>query len=251
MQDPDKGEISVVVNSTIYTASKYLQEYGEKATRSDDAVVPVELWNGVLFETHFSHIAYSLVNHGQALEILRNKFALCIYTVNVVASFFKYIRKEHGQDWLSFYLLTQRQLKGKSQKRKRGGTRRIERFLRLRVEQAIGMEGLMRVIRGSWWEWNFGSKLFFWCWPLEIRVSARDGYPVFVQSALPRYRRKQRTPEKEYMSVKMEEKIKKVTYINYISKGIVLSLINCFAVEKGTEDIRLVYDGTYILICIQ
>ena len=242
LQDPDQVELTVA--TTIDTASKYLKDYGEKAARSDDAVVPVELWNGVLFETHFSHIAYSPVKHGRALEILRNKFALRIYTVNVVTSFFKYIRKEHGQDWLSFYLSTRRQLKGKSQKRKRGWMRRIERYQKLRIELSIGMEGLTRVVQGSWWEWNFGSTLFFWRWPVQIREAARDGYPVFVQSALPRYRRKQRTPDKEYMLVKMKEKIKKVTDRKYISNGVVLSLINCFAVEKGTEDIRLVYDGT-------
>ena len=46
------------------------------------------------------------------------------------------------------------------------------------------------------------------------------------------------------MVVKMKEKLKKVTDRKYISKGVVKSLINCFAVEKGSDDIRLVYDGT-------
>ena len=45
------------------------------------------------------------------------------------------------------------------------------------------------------------------------------------------------------MLVKMKEK-KKVAEQKYISKGVVRSLINCLAVEKGTEDIHLVYDGT-------
>ena len=67
--------------------------------------------------------------------------------------------------------------------------------------------------------------------------------PVFIQSELPRDRRKQRLPDKEYMIIKMKEKLKKVINRRYISKGVVKSLINCFAVEKGSDDIRLVYDG--------
>ena len=56
--------------------------------------------------------------------------------------------------------------------------------------------------------------------------------------------RKQRPPDKEYMLVNMKEKLGKVTKQKYISKGVVRSLINCFAVEKGSDDIRLVYDRT-------
>ena len=242
LQDPLSGEIAV--DKVEDLATKYLEKFGEKAARSDDAAVPVELWNGVLFEKYFSHIAYSPLKHGRALEVIRNKFALRIYTKNVVSSFFKYVKKVHGNDWLTFYLDTRKQVKGRTKKRKRGWTKRIERYQRLRVNLSIGMEGLTRVIRGSWWEWNFGSTLFFWRWPMQIREAARDGYPVFVQSELPRYRRKQRPPDKEYMLIKMKEKLRKVTDRKYISKDVVLSLINCFAVEKGSDDIRLVYDGT-------
>ena len=242
LQDPIVGDIAVDQAKDV--ATKYLAQFGDKAARSDNASVPVELWNSVLFEKHFSHIAYSPVKHGRALEIIRNKFALRIYVVNVVSSFFKFIKKEHGDDWLTFYLATRKQVKGKAVKRKRGWIKRSERYQKLRIDLSIGMEGLTRVVKGSWWEWDYGSTLFFWRWPKEIRDSARDGYPVFVQGDLPRYRRKQRPPDKEYMHIKMTEKLKKVTDRKYISKGVVRSLINCFAVEKGSDDIRLVYDGT-------
>ena len=242
LQNPDTGELALI--NIKDESAKYLKLYGEKTARSDDAAVPVELWNGVLFEKYFSHIAYSPLKHGRALEVLRNKFALRIYTINVVKSFFKFIKKNYGSDWLKFYLVTRKQIKGKGQKRKRGWTSKIERYHRLRGDLSIGMEGLTRVIQGSWWEWDYGSTLFFWRWPKEIRTSARDGLPVFIQQALPRYRRKQRLPDKEYMVTRMKEKIAKVTKRKYISKGVVRSLINCFAVEKGESDIRLVYDGT-------
>ena len=242
LQDPNNGDIAK--ETALDVTANFLKGYGEKVAKSDNAAVPVELWNAVLFEKHFSHIAYSPVKHGRALEIIRNKFALRIYTINVVSSFFKFIKKNHGHDWLKFYLDTRRRVKGKLLKRKRGWKRKEERFQSLRADLAIGMEGLVRVIQGSWWEWDYGSTLFFWRWPIEIREAARDGLPAFIQSDLPRYRRRQRPPDKEYMLVKMKEKLGKVTKRKYISKGVVRSLINCFAVEKGTEDIRLVYDGT-------
>ena len=106
------------------------------------------------------------------------------------------MKKEHGKGWLNFYLSTRRQIKGKDHKRKRGWDKRMDRYQKLRGDLAIGMEGLTRIIKGSWWEWNFRSTLFFWRWLAEIRSAARDGYPVFIQSELPRYRRKQDHPRK-------------------------------------------------------
>ena len=126
-----------------------MKQYGEKVARSDDAQVPVELWNSVLFETRFAHIAYSPVKHRRALEVLCNKFTLRIYTINVVKSFFNYIKKIHWQDWLSFYLKSRKQLKGVDKKRKRGWIKRLERYHNLRVDLAICMDGLSRVIQGS------------------------------------------------------------------------------------------------------
>ena len=73
------NEAGFTADNSIDLAATYLKQYGEKAARSDDTIVPVELWNGVLFKRHFSHITYSPVKHGRALEVLRNKFALHIY----------------------------------------------------------------------------------------------------------------------------------------------------------------------------
>ena len=42
----------------------------------------------------------------------------------------------------------------------------------------------------------------------------------------------------------MVGKLKKVIQRGYVSDAYIRSLINCFAVAKGVQDIRLVYDGT-------
>ena len=110
---------------------------------------------------------------------------------------------------MSFYLHTRQIAKQPGQKRKRGWTKKIDRYQKLRVDLSVRMEGLARVIQGSWWEWDYRSTLFFWRWLLQIRNSARDGLPVFTQQALPTIRRKQSQPDKEYMLIKMKEKLGK------------------------------------------
>ena len=233
-------------NSVSDSASRYLALYGQKAAKDDNATVPVELWNGYLFEKHLPSIRYDPHVHGTALETLRNKFALRIYWSNVSRSFFKYLRATYGKDWATFYFSNRSILK--SRKRKREGMRltpsRVRVLKNLHKDLDVGLDGLRRVLNGTWWEWNQGSTLFFWRWPIAIRKAARDGVPVFVEGKLPRYRRKQRLPSAPYMKERMIEKLKKVTQRKYLENGSVLSLINCFAVPKGQEDIRLVYDGT-------
>lgn len=65
---------------------EYLAAYGEKAAKDDDARIPVELWNGWLFHKHLTHIKYVPEKHDWALEVLREKFALRIYIINITKS---------------------------------------------------------------------------------------------------------------------------------------------------------------------
>ena len=92
--------------------------------KADDASVPVKLWNDFLFKKHFPHIVYLPIKHKRALEVLRNKFALRIYVVNTVTSFFKFVKVKNGDNWLSFYLAMQKQVTGKNKKRKRDWNKR-------------------------------------------------------------------------------------------------------------------------------
>ena len=244
--DFHQEKTEIVVNVPSDSAARYLALYGQKSAKDDNASVPVELWNGYLFEKHLSTLLYDPFKHGTALEMLRNKFALRIYRRNISKSFFKYLRTTYGEDWLSFYQSNRTTLN--SRKRKREGTRlspsQLNLLKNLVKDLAVGLDGLKRVLEGSWWEWDKGSTLFFWRWPVAIRKAARDGVPVFVEGRLPRYRRKQRLPKETYMKERMIDKLTKVTQRKYVEPGSVLSLINCFAVPKGQEDIRLVYDGT-------
>jgi hypothetical protein len=233
--------------------ASFLKAYGNKAGKDDDASIPVELWNSYLFIKHIPDVKYDPTVHGPALEVLRNKFAFRVYIRSVTKSFFNYIKSEYGNDWLKRYFRTRLSLQ-KGKKRKR--TPSIPElklydyttFQEIHADLEVGLDGLMRVMKGSWWEWKDGSTLFFWRWPKEIRRWARDGVPVFVQGKLPRWKHKQRLPTSTVKAEKMKNKLMKSVDRRYICDGSVSSLINCFAVDKGIDDIRLVYDGTKSLL---
>jgi hypothetical protein len=58
-----------------------------------------------------------------------------------------------------------------------------------RKDMAAAADCLRRAAGASWWDWDDGSRLFFWRWPAEARVWARDGLPIYHQpSLLPQYR---------------------------------------------------------------
>lgn len=111
------------------------------------------------------------------------------------------------------------------------------------------MDGIRRVLDGSWWERDNGSTLFFWRWPEGIRKkAARDGLTIFVQGKLPRYTRAQQVTSNPVKFEQVWKKIIKVINRGYIVDHHIQSLINYFDVPKGLTDIRLVYDGTKSLL---
>jgi hypothetical protein len=99
-------------------------------------------------------------------------------------------------------------------------------------------------MESSWWEWTMGSRLLFWRWPKPHRIAARDGYPPYVQAALPSYKRPQPHEKNSEVRAKVKEKLNTVRKRKYISKGHVRILTSYFCVPKGEDDVRIVYDAT-------
>ena len=205
----------------------YLIDYGQKAAKSDDAVVPVELWDRCVLRDHFDWLPYSQ-KVADALDVLRTKFAWRMYIINLVRSFFRYLKKTYGYDWWRNFNL-----------------REATNLSELKKDLAIGLDSLRRALNSTWWEWTDGSTCYFWRWPEMVRTSIRDGFKICVEKKLPEYKKRQMfkglTPEQ--MNA-LELKVKKVIHRKYLNKGYVKSLINYFAVPKGADDIRVVYDGT-------
>jgi hypothetical protein len=111
-------------------------------------------------------------------------------------------------------------------------------------DREAGLDCLERVAGADFWDWRVGSRLFFWRWPGEQRLRARDGLPVHVTGTLPKYRVPQ-TPERD-VGVKeaVKAKLHKFIVRGYLVDGTVTSLVNYFAVPKGDADVRSVFDGT-------
>ena len=231
-------------------AAIYLQEYGDKAAKGEDARIPTELWDGHLFRHYFPSLKYEFAVHGKALVILREKFMFRLLLQTTTRSFTRYLIMKYGRTWLAFYLDNRRLYLAKGCRKRKRGSERVgdvcesKKFHNLAKDMSQGFEALTRMAKSSWWEWKGGSSLLFWRWPREIREAARDGYPICIRKKLPRWIRTQRLPREIHIVRKIKEKFVKVLDKGYVAEGPVRSMINCFPVEKGDDDIRLVYDGT-------
>ena len=226
----------------------YLEDYGQRAAKDDDATIPVLLWNRYLFSNGLKGRVYHW-KHGIALERFRRHLGYRWYKRSLVRSFLRYLRREYGADWFSTYHTTKRYHTSKKRKRhEREGiaahTLSNNEYFNIHRDLIVGRDCITRAVNASWWEWLDGSTCFFWRWPSPIRHHVHDGYPVFVQGRLPSWKKKQNVPKQKAMALKMKDKLEKVTNRRYIIPGTVHSLIHVFAVAKGETDIRLVYDGT-------
>jgi hypothetical protein len=83
----------------------------------------------------------------------------------------------------------------------------------------VGGDAVARSAASTWWNWEDGSRPIHLRWPVEYCVIIPDGLPVhFLDTMLP--------------------------YRSYIAGGRVDSLTAFFAVKKGDDDVRPVYDGS-------
>ena len=108
-----------------------------------------------------------------------------------------------------------------------------------------GQAVLDQVLQSTWWEWSFGSSLYFWRWNgIEQQRAARDGMRSFVQSTLPvgwQPKRLNLNPEVRDMVV---GKIDGMARRCYLVSGHVSNSLDYFAVPKGDAVMRYVFDGS-------
>jgi hypothetical protein len=108
-----------------------------------------------------------------------------------------------------------------------------------RARDAIG-----RLSNSDWWEWTDGSAPAHWKWPEWHRETIRDGLPVWFKEAPKQWTRPQAAGKTRAEHEQMKEKLGKVRDRRHVTGGQVDSLTSFFAVPKGTDDVRMVYDGT-------
>lgn len=213
-----------------------VSEMSRLRAKNDDAGAAVENWNRRIIAGLSDQGSYDPVTHDRALDALR-KFQLIYFRNNnrgVMGSFRRFMTMKYGADWLL-------ELK----KMKRHTRHQSQSLGEMRRDYEVGMDAVARAINGSFWDWDDGSTVMFWRWPQEVQGELRDGIKVwFREKELPSYWGHQRWPENDTERAKLKEKLLKVVRKNYIVPGHVKSLTGFFAVPKGLNDIRIVYDAS-------
>jgi hypothetical protein len=111
------------------------------------------------------------------------------------------------------------------------------------VNTAAMRDCIQRLANSTWWDWADGSRLLFWRWPSYWMVEARDGARGFHLGApAPRLNFPQPPMAEEWIRAKDREKLEKLLRRRYITAGPCRNTVPRFAVPKGADDIRVVWD---------
>ena len=196
------------------------------AVKADDALAPFWIWDGRI-RGIYPWITDSALSGFRLL-------ALLWWRRSLVQSFLAYLRLRFGANWPALVASSPLQ----------GGEESFN-FDSFPVLLAAGRCVLSQLLRSTWWDWDAGSSLIFWRWNgLSQQADAWFGTPIHVTDALPSYHRRQRAPPAE-MLPQVSKKLSTVLergYLDGVSPP--SSMTDYFAVPKGDNDIRMVYNGT-------
>eukprot|EP00978_Attheya_sp_CCMP212_P022566 scaffold67484_cov35-Attheya_sp.AAC.1 len=164
----------------------------EKATKSDDAPVPVELWNDEVarllgttvtpkFEIILDKFRIRLVRLWKK-RLLRREFCCWYAKKHKLVTTLPVISKselEASNNWLIGGRSAQTAREELLNKYKAWWTATYRNGSKEKLKDAAGgMDCIQRASETSYWEWNCGSRLFFWRWPPQYFECARDGVPL-------------------------------------------------------------------------
>jgi len=186
-----------------------------KAVKNDNAQVPMELWEEYLL-CPFPHQA-ELIAHPGWIKAM------------------KVFQQLGLQRWRRDKLRSYVQWKRKNQDKP------VE-FLAQAHEAA--REALERATLATWWDWPNGSRPFFWNWPEEVQTEVMLGLKWWLRKGFVPFKKKQRILRDLVTHSLVKEKLEIIREKGYVAPGKVTALMFFFDVQKGTDDIRMVYDGT-------
>jgi hypothetical protein len=221
---PNSANVSMAPANLNATELEVWNQQYSKSVKADNAQTPIHLWDSRVWV--LAHNGMQLQQYGERfakcpLNALRGML-LAPWRVNLHKDFLLYLSTEYGDTWRN------------PKTRSEGASKDV----------LAGCDCLWRGGLADWWEWKAGSRPFFWRWPAEHRLAARDGYPPFIQSPLPNYKRPQPPERDPVMRQQVKDKLATVREKGYIDKGKVLSLTSYYGVPKGEQNIRMVYDAT-------
>jgi len=226
-EEPVRRHDAWSLPDTMYGSGDTFQVEGayRQAVKADDAAVPVQLWNDRVWnqvQTKEGALQrFQGLYPGRCpLDTIRG-LLLTRWRIMVRRSLIRYLAKKHGSAWANSI------------------------SPEATADITCGRDCLRKCTQADWWEWRGGSTLFFWRWAPEFCLVARDGLPINTyQDRLPHYRQPQRQENDGNIRTQVHAKLTNVMAKGYIATGPVLSLTSYFAVPKGDNDIRMVYDST-------
>ena len=227
------------------------EEREKKATKADDAAVPVEIWNERYLQgTKWKEEDLEKVE--KALDVMRG-FLLRVWRRRVLRSFSCWMRnkgttqfKEEGEN-RSIGITPGPKV---SHKWREEGGRQIYGEWRSKYWNKHGLDlesaadSIRRASEASWWDWDGGSRPFHWRWPEFYMEIIRDGLPIYLSSRAPMYKTPQKDPKDDEERKILVKKLSKVRSRGYIASDYVVSLTSFFWVPKGEDDVRIAHNGT-------
>ena len=221
------------------------EEVDVKATKSDDAKVHSQKWNQEIYRTMNLD---SSEERDQALDGFRN-WMLNWYKRRTMKRYFDW--RLNGLERMKVDGLSEcvKTPDGAKYEWTLGGLSKYKQWHRSihkghAKESEAALDAISRVANSTWWEWNDGSRCMHWLWPEWYRETIRDGLKVWFNKRPARWRQPQKGGKTPAEHEFMKKKLKKVRDLRYVAPGPVESLTSFFAVPKGEDDIRMVYDGT-------
>ena len=204
----------------------------DKATKADDAAVPVFLWNDRIqkgleniWSSDTTLDGTRPLDFGNEADQLRFRCALNKLRHGCLC----YWKRKVKADFEKWY-----QLKGKSHPH-------------AKQVWIDGQAAVSKASQASWWNWDKGSSIFFWRWPADYQEIVRVGLAPMFDTEAPTNRDQQPAYECEEVRAKVKKKLDNVLmkgYIELTDIKLVEAMMFMFHVPKGEADIRMVYDGT-------
>jgi len=192
-----------------------------KAVKSDDAEVPVHLWNEKVF------FGPPTPDQSGTAPFLHSRL-IRHYRRWLLKDCMLYLRTLHGKSWYD----------KKTKARGKGFDRDVE-----------AVHGIVwRSTENNWFEFPMGSRLKFFRFPQKYQTMARDGVPIFFMGPKPTSKRAQATNMNPDKKAILKDKLGNIVHKKYLAvlDEELASLIKYFGVPKGVidgviQDWRIVY----------
>jgi hypothetical protein len=189
-----------------------------KAVKSDDAKVPKYLWNSRVFELE----SLERMNrfNDKEKEVILDRMRRGLHVT---------WKRKVEQDFIEWFHSTEHRYNGRED------------------IWTAGIRACVYARRSDWWEWKGGSHIFFWRWPANYKKEALDGVPPYFMVDPPTSMSKQSPYTDEANRKLVKEKVVAVLKTGYIMRASpeeIRSLMFMFDVPKGTDDVRMVYNGS-------